>query len=109
MATITVEKTGHSPARKNLHRAWAAKTLFTTSNGRHVELSTYGEKGKITSFAQLGDYKKSEGGFDSFSYVIFGDKNWRLANETVGRVSEILVNAQHAAAVQKFMEMNLEI
>ena len=108
MAIITIEKTGHSPARKNVRGIWTAKSLFTTSNGRHVELSTYGEKGKITSFAQLGDYKRGEN-FSGFSYVMCGDKNWRLANETVGRVSENAVNAQHTAAVEKFMAMELEV
>lgn len=105
---ITVEKVSTSAARKNMHKVWAAKTLFTTSNGRHVELSTWGERGKISSSAQLGDYKNGEN-FSGFSFVMFGDENWRLANETVGRVSEKLVNDQHAAAAAKFMSMELEI
>lgn len=110
MSKITIEKVSTSAARKNLHKVWAAKTLFTTSNGRHVELSTWGERGKISSSAQLGDYKGSDGSnFSSFSFMMFQDQSWPLANENVGRVSENAVNAQHVAAVEKFEAMELEV
>ena len=85
---------------KGFH-GWVAYTKVTNLDGKDYRISTMKRSnGKLTSFAQEGEYKGN-----AFSYVVFQDPLITLIETKPAKVTEKAVSEQHDKAVAKFKEM----
>jgi hypothetical protein len=96
----TYHKVGETVVKKGRDGKWQATTTLKLVNSeRYIQVSTYVYAGgKITTSAQVCDYK-SENGFSTFSYTLFQDPSKRLITE-FGRGSEKTVHEQHVRGLQ---------
>jgi hypothetical protein len=85
---------------KGFH-GWVAYTKVTNLDGKDYRISTMKRSnGKLTSFAQEGEYKGN-----AFSYVVFQDPLITLIETKPAKVTEKAVSEQHDKAIAKFKEM----
>jgi hypothetical protein len=80
---------------------WAAKSIIKNLNGFDWEIYTMKtSSGFIHSIAQAGQYK-DEGGYTSFSFLMFGDPRYTLLKEK-RQATEKAIREIHELGLQAF-------
>jgi hypothetical protein len=101
-------KIGKTTIRKGAN-GWVAKTFVDNFKGFDWEITTIKNyKGDLTTTAQ-GGKSEDRGGYQSFSFAIFGDPSIRLKTSRPARVTDKIVSEQHTEAMKDWKERQDEI
>jgi hypothetical protein len=101
-------KIGKTTIRKGAN-GWVAKTFVDNFKGFDWEITTIKNyKGDLTTTAQ-GGKSEDRGGYQSFSFAIFGDPSIRLKTSRPPRVTDKIVSEQHTEAMKDWKERQDEI
>jgi hypothetical protein len=105
---VTEMKIGKTTIRKGAN-GWVAKTFVDNFKGFDWEITTIKNyKGDLTTTAQ-GGKSEDRGGYQSFSFAIFGDPSIRLKTSRPPRVTDKIVSEQHNEAMKDWKERQDEI
>lgn len=87
---------------KKAHDGWQAKTLVKDVKGFDWEIMTFkGYSKDVICIAQSGKHK-DEGGYSSFSFTMFQDPRFTLAQEKI-RATEKSIALVHEKGLQEFI------
>ena len=101
-------KIGKTTIRKGFN-GWVGKTMVDNFKGFDWDITTIKtSRGDLVTSAQ-GGKSKDEGGYKSFSFMMFQDPNIRLKVSRPARVTDKVVSAQHEEALKEFKERQEEI